>query len=102
MMGERRTSGPGTDPLPELSDRESLARPESVPVQGGVMGTDAGTGERNGAGQFVKTPSLKSSLVRDIKGVPEEDRWLVDRSLVSVRGWHRGSDSEVREDLAEP
>ena len=43
------------------------------------MGTVPGTGERNGAGRFVKTPSLKSSLVGEIQGVPEEDRWLVDR-----------------------
>lgn len=78
-MRDESTRGLGADQLPEHSARESLARPESVPVQGGVMGIGPGTGERNGAGRFVKTPSLKSCLVRDIEGVPEEDRWLVDR-----------------------
>ena len=42
------------------------------------MGTVPGTAERNSSGRFVKTPSLKSSLVGQIQGVPEEDRWLVD------------------------
>lgn len=43
------------------------------------MGTGQGIAERNGSGRFVKAPSLKSALVGDIEGVPEEERWLVDR-----------------------
>ena len=43
------------------------------------MGIGPGTAERNSSGRFVKTPALKSSLVGEIQGVPEEDRWLVDR-----------------------